>query len=164
MEIVTAVVLANIFTLIYVSISNKSYPRSLFFIIPIIDLFLVGGIRFLFRTFKRFKNSFGKNSCSKRVVIVGAGAAGAMALKEIRNHRELYSKPVAFIDDDPKKKGRNINGVPVLGDRYDIYDICEKYNIDEIIVAIPSAKGEDIKEILHHCKRQNAKPNLTRCI
>lgn len=160
MEIVVSVILANIFVSVYVILSNMNYSRSLFFIIPIIDLFFIGGIRFLFRTFKRFRGGMKKNGDYKRVIIVGAGAAGAMTLKELRNHQDLYSKPVAFIDDDPKKKGRSINGVPVLGDRNDIYDICEKYAIDEIIIAIPSAKGKDIKEILHHCKKTKCKTKI----
>jgi FlaA1/EpsC-like NDP-sugar epimerase len=92
----------------------------------------------------------------KRVLIVGAGDAGAMIIKELLRHRTLNSQPVAVIDDDPMKYGKTINGVPVVGNRNEIYSTVKNKRIDEIIIAIPSASKKEISDIVKEC-------NLTDC-
>ncbi len=156
-EIVLAVLISNALTLAYLIFMNLKFSRSIFFMIPIIDMALVGGVRFSYRIFRRLKRKFTMGNNYKRILIVGAGAAGNIVLKEIRNHEKLNSKPIAFIDDDPRKKNMSINRIPVVGNSNDIDRVCEKYDIDEIIIAIPSAKAEDKKRILNICKETKCK-------
>ncbi|HLR20778.1 MAG TPA: nucleoside-diphosphate sugar epimerase/dehydratase [Tissierellaceae bacterium] len=160
MGIVIAVLVGNIVTVTYMSIAGIFYTISLSLIVPALEILFIGGSRFAFRAIKMVDNGFKPNKNAKRVIIIGAGAAGVMTLKELRNHRQLYRKPLAFIDDDPTKIGKIINRVPVLGDRKDIDWICEKYDIDEIIIAIPSAERKDIKDIIKQCKKTNCKTKI----
>src|SRR5699024_879163 len=97
------------------------------------------------------------NSKNKEVLIIGAGSAGVMILKELKNHKNLKYTPVAFIDDDESKLGNTVNGLPVVGNRKYIETAVEKYNIDEIIIAVPSASVNDKKDIANYCKRTRAK-------
>lgn len=77
-------------------------------------------------------------------MIIGAGEAGVLVIKEYKNHPQLNSKPVALIDDDEYKQGRVIMGVPVVGKRDDILAQVEKLKIDEIILAMPSASKKTL--------------------
>lgn len=129
--------------------------------VPLIDMALIGGSRFTYRIFKRVGfGALNGESDEKRVLIVGAGEAGAMVIKELRNHKTLNSRPVAIVDDNPSKKRQHINGVPVLGNRKDIKKICEKKNIDEIIISIPSANRKDLKDIVNQCKKTKCKTKI----
>ncbi|MSU00250.1 polysaccharide biosynthesis protein [Tissierella pigra] len=159
-EVVAAVITANILSVIFLTFANIGLPRSIYVIAPMMEVLLVGGSRFFYRIFRRIKHGMTSIDNYKRVLIIGAGAAGVMALKELRNHDNLRSKPIAFIDDNPNKKGKHINGVPVLGNRKDISKICKKYNIDEIIIAMPSAKSDDRKSILNECKNTKCKTRI----
>ncbi len=119
---------------------------------------LIGGLRFSFR-------AIGKNSLTrpfvtkdqKRIMIIGAGDAGVMVIKEYKNHTQLNSQPVAIIDDDIRKQGQVINGVPVVGGRQSILSAVEKLKIDEIVIAIPSASRKDISDIIEICKKSKCK-------
>src|SRR3989338_7118573 len=91
-----------------------------------------------------------------RVLIVGAGAAGKMILKEMLNFPQLKYKPVGFIDDDPNKKGMFVYRFPVLGRSLNIPLIVKKHKIDQIIIAIPSANRAKIKKIIQLCEGSKA--------
>jgi FlaA1/EpsC-like NDP-sugar epimerase len=159
-EVVGASIVANVLIGIYMYLSQAGLPRSIYAMVLILDMAFVGGSRFFYRVFRRLKYGIKSESDYKRILIIGAGAAGALVLKELRNHETLHSKPVAFIDDDPKKKGKNINGIPVVGNRNNVLKVCEKYKIDEIIIAMPSAKVEDRKYFLNECKKTNCKTRI----
>lgn len=159
-EVVGATIAANALSIVFLIFVNAEVPRTIYIITPMMDMALVGGTRFFYRIFRRIKYGMTSIGDGKRVLIIGAGAAGVMVLKELRNHDSLRSKPVAFVDDNPKKKGKNINGVAVVGNRKDIVKICKKYNIDEIIIAMPSAKAEDRKDILNECKNTKCKTRI----
>ncbi|WP_427337959.1 polysaccharide biosynthesis protein [Caloranaerobacter sp. DY30410] len=157
-QIVVATVVANAAVLSYLFIKQIHLPRSIYILVTMIDMMLIGGIRFSYRILRRVKNrDFKISSNEKRIMIIGAGDAGAMVIRELKNHKELNSKPVAIIDDDEKKEGQRINGVPVLGQRWDIVSVARKKKIDEIIIAIPSASKKDIREIVEECKRTKCK-------
>ena len=158
MQIVGAAFVANICVLSYLYLQQQHLPRSLFILTGIMDVILIGGIRFGYRALRRIKNKkFAGNNKEKRVMIIGAGDAGATIIKELRNNTALNANPVAIIDDDEKKEGHRINRVPVLGQRIDIASVAKKQTIDEIIIAIPSASKKEIKEIVEECKRANCK-------
>lgn len=159
-EVVAATIVANGFSILFLIFVNAEVPRSIYLTTPIMDMALVGGSRFFCRIFRRIKCDITSAGDGKKVLIIGAGAAGVMVLKELRNHDNLRSKSIAFIDDSPKKKDKIINGIPVLGNRKDIVKVCKKYNIDEIIIAMPSAKADDRKEILNECKKTKCKTRI----
>lgn len=89
---------------------------------------------------------------AKRVLIIGAGEAGEMVAREMLNHPEAGLLPVGFIDDDPKKNGRYILGIKVIGGRDSIRQAVVRERIDEILIAIPSARGQVIRDLIAHCK------------
>ncbi|MBR7148457.1 MAG: Gfo/Idh/MocA family oxidoreductase, partial [Firmicutes bacterium] len=88
-----------------------------------------------------------------RVMIVGAGDAGASMIKEMRLHPENRKKAVVAIDDNKAKQGSRILGVKIAGGRQDIRRIAKKYNVDEIIIAIPTASQMQIREIAEECSK-----------
>ncbi|MCL1853651.1 MAG: polysaccharide biosynthesis protein [Peptococcaceae bacterium] len=88
----------------------------------------------------------------KRVLIVGAGDAGALALRELRNYPEQARVAVGFVDDNADKQRLRLQGIPVLGKRHDIPRLVEKHEIQEIIVALPSVTGEPLREIITICQ------------
>ena len=159
-EIVGAVLIGNFLSIIYLIIVNADLPRSIYIMVPILDMALMGSSRFFYRIIKRVRYSITRPGDSKRILIIGAGAAGVMILRELRNHENLYSKTIAFIDDDHEKIGKHINRIPVVGSRNDIQKVSEKYKIDEIIIAMPSAKPKEIKAIITECKKTKCKTRI----
>ncbi len=119
----------------------------------------LGVSRLGFRVLRRLESNFASNGMKKykRVMIVGAGAAGAMIIREVQSHPEMLFKPVALIDDDPSKRRSKLMGVPVLGTRETIPSVAKEEEIDEIIVAIPSGTKTDIQNILKECKKTKCK-------
>ena len=106
---------------VYIAFVDRLAPRSIFVITGMIDVFLIGGSRFVYRLYRRLVlGRTIKMDNVKRVLIFGAGDAGAMIAKEIELHPEMSYKLVAFMDDNNEKKGRKVNGVPVLGGIEDI--------------------------------------------
>lgn len=156
-NIITGVLVANIaaFFLTVVIFGSTVFSNSA--IITIVDMILIGGSRFTYRALRQYKLKLIPDVVRKKVLIVGAGAAGVMILKELRNHKSSEVKPIGFIDDDIEKKGKVVNGVKVLGNRYDIPSVVEKFKVDEIIIALPSASSEDRIELLNISKNTSVK-------
>ena len=117
-----------------------------------IQLILLVGIRFSYR-FVLLQRSRSKRAASiKRVMLVGAGNAGQMILRDTNRLVNENIRICCLIDDNPNKWGRYIEGVPVIGGRDDILAGVRKYEIDKIFVAVPSASDEDKRDILNICK------------
>ena len=135
-----------------------SFPRSVLVIDWILSLLLVGGQRFSFRV---FSESINRSSSSKRsgavkqILVIGAGDAGAMIVKELQRNPQLAMRPVGFLDDNPEKKGKTIHGIPVFGEIKSLPKILSFRHIDEVIIAIPSASGTTIREITNLCRKRN---------
>lgn len=133
----------------------KGYPRS----VPIIDWLLtvafIGGVRFVIKLRKERARSL--SPLSTRVLIIGAGDAGTMILKEMRLNPKTGYNPLGFIDDAPEKQGRTIYGIPILGTQSDISRLAYKYGIQEAIIAIPSASGSEMRSIVAQCRRAKIK-------
>ena len=112
------------------------------------------GYRFAYRfmLLMRQRNGGGGDTARNRVMIIGAGAAGQMILRDIRRTTDLRDKVVCFIDDDPNKWSRYIDGVQIIGGRDDILGAVEKYSVNKIYLAIPSASAEARRDILNICK------------
>lgn len=123
-------------------------PRPVYFIQWVISLSLIIGSRFLirFRTAEIQK----KGEKAKRILVIGAGYAGATVIRDIQNGRYGNGTAVAVLDDDPKKKDSSLLRVPVVGGTDLVQETAEKENIDEIIIAIATPKGE-ITDLLNKC-------------
>ena len=157
--IVSACLTSVLAAYICCSILFPPMPLSVYLLYCFFSMFFVGSIRLNYRLLRRLRVIISSNgvSDSKRVMIVGAGEAGAMVIKELNNHPEMGLKPVAVIDDDMTKHRSKILGVPVYGGRESIKKVAEEGNIDEIIVAIPSAPKDEIRKILNECKKTKCK-------
>ena len=127
-------------------------PRSLFSLIGIFDFLLVGGSRFGWKICREAYFARRSDPEHNRVLIVGAGEGGAYAARACQEGRHLSGAPVAFVDDNPEKRGLRVCGIPVLGEVEDIPDLVEKKGISEIIIAIPRIKGNRLNEIVSVCK------------
>jgi len=132
------------------------FPRSIFILDWVLCMSFVGGIRFISRLFRE-RSPFSIRPSGRKTLIVGAGEAGLMILKEYRNNPNANVDIVGFIDDDRIKKNLMIHGVKVLGSREHISEIVKKYHIEEIIIAIPSASGEVIRDIISYCQIPDVK-------
>lgn len=131
-------------------------PRS-FYVFNWAFLFmLLAGSRVSIRLLKQFKKKYEKIEDYRNVMVIGAGAAASLLIKELK-YGPGNSKVICIIDDNPAKKGKYIHGLPIVGNRNDIKGMVEKYSIDEIIIAIPSADPVTIRDLLSICQETNAK-------
>lgn len=130
-------------------------PRSFYILYGGILWILVLLSRFAYRAFCSFADWRQYRNEQRKVLIVGAGAAGNALIKEIRNSKHLNMNIVGIIDDDKSKIGGYIHGVKIVGDKNKIVDIAEKTGAKEIIIAIPSASSSELKDVLDICKQTN---------
>jgi len=130
-------------------------PRSIYLLDWVNTMALVLGARYLIRMGREGLGRRGRET-ERRVLIVGAGAAGQMIAREIAENFSLGMEQVGFVDDDRAKIGTRIHGVKVLGGHGRIGDICEKQRVDEIIIAMPSASASVVRHIVEHCREVTA--------
>ena len=126
-------------------------PISYYLFGTIIQFILILGVRFAYRFFLTLKSET-RTGRKTNVMLIGAGAAGQMILKDIQSAKESEDKVLCIIDDNKNKWQRYINGVPIVGGREDILANCDKYKIEKIYIAIPSASPADKRDILNICK------------
>jgi len=127
-------------------------PRSYYILYGVSLWILVFLSRFSYRGIRTLIKRQANGENTSRVLLVGAGAAGNMLVKEIRNSNYVSKQVVCIVDDDKSKEGSYLHGVKVLGNRQNIPELVKRYRIDEIIIAMPSAPAKEIKEILDVCK------------
>lgn len=129
-------------------------PRSYYIIQLLLLILFVCMSRFSFR-FIRFLIINVENKRKKNnTMLIGAGSAGKLLINEINNNQKGFTNRImCIIDDDKNKNGTYINGIPVVGGRREIQKYCTKYNINEIIIAIPSASKEVIGKISEECSK-----------
>ena len=110
--------------------------------------FFLSSAAFLYKQPSEYRD----NKEHDRVMIIGAGSAGQALIKEMINSKKIHTQVVCIIDDNPNKNGCVLEGIPVVGNRYDIPKMVGKYEVNRIIYAIPTVRGEDRKEILNICQ------------
>lgn len=149
----TAIITAALFAVI-LAVPGEGYvlPRSLALIDGLLVLVLVGGSRFSVRLVHGWRQARpGQNA--QRVIVMGAGDAGTMIVRELKGNPQLGLDVVAYLDDDAGKKGVQIMGVPVLGGRELIGEVADAYNVSQVIIAMPTAPGKTIREIVQQCEQ-----------
>jgi FlaA1/EpsC-like NDP-sugar epimerase len=132
-------------------VAHRGYPRSIFVLNPILLIGLTISVRLAVRLYRQAASELDTTQ-RKRLLIIGAGDTGDALLREIRQSSRLNYQVVAFLDDNPAKRGAYINGVPVADRVEAAADVVQRLRIGEIIVATPSASGEEMRQIIAHCR------------
>ena len=152
-KIVEACVVAELAHLCVTSFMGWMLPRSCYFTAGVFLIVAMSASRFMYRLLRQLINEYRHTSEQLKIMIIGAGEATSVLMREISNSRYLdNSKVVCIIDDDLGKVGKYIRGVKIVGTRDHIKEYARYYDIDEIIFAIPSASTKDKREILNICK------------
>ena len=151
-HIIAACGLASLIQLAGMILLGHKVPRSYYIICFVSLCAFETAIRLSYRISKTLfaANNFEKTG--KRIMIVGAGTSGAVILKEMTTSRYVDGYVVCFVDDDKNKTGKILNGIPIAGNRDDIPALVEKYKVDEIYIAMPSATAKQRKEIIEICR------------
>ncbi|KQL42440.1 hypothetical protein AN960_00300 [Bacillus sp. FJAT-25509] len=137
--------------------TNGIYIRVLM-ITWMLHILLIGGSRFVWRM---IRDSFiAKSTNKKRTLIIGAGKAGTMVVRQLIRSNDTELCPVAFIDDDPAKFKLEIMNIPVVGKTNEIEQVVEDYNIETIIIAMPSLNKKGINSIFQECSKTKAKTQI----
>lgn len=128
----------------------RPLPMSVVLLGAMLSLIAFGVVRFQTRLFAFRRRSFA--GARTRVLVMGAGDAGAMLLRDLLRNNSVGLEPVGLIDDDPRKVGLSLNGVPVLGSRSQVPPLVRRMNIDQVLLAIPSATGELVRDVSALCE------------
>lgn len=155
--------LSSLFIMAIILYANRfnGYSRAVFIADGFFTFLLTGSLRLLIRSYHEAHAGTKINSGPvsevklKKTLIVGAGCAGEIILREIFGNFQLHYKVIGFIDDDPQKQGGSINGIRVLGNIDNLARVVEKEGVQEILVAIPSATGDQIRRIVGICQNCN---------
>lgn len=149
-KIVIALFMGTMSTALYLNYFGSDLPKSIYLLSLILDLILISGSRISYRFIRRYRVSL-HSLKRKRVLIYGAGQAGAMLIKELKEHPESDFRAVAIVDDASEKIGHNISGIPVY-DASNIVLLLKEKEIDVLIIAMPSASKAKVNEIIEETK------------
>ncbi len=157
-RVIYATIVTSLIHIVAITVFFQRMPISYYAVGTMIQFFMVLALRFLNRFVILLRAQSKKNNAKySRVMVIGAGEAGRIIVRELNNSSELEDRPVCMIDDDSSKWNKLVDGVPVVGGRDDILLACEKYSIEKIYLAIPTAKMEDKRDILNICKETGCK-------
>ncbi|MBE6922250.1 MAG: polysaccharide biosynthesis protein [Ruminococcaceae bacterium] len=138
---------------------DLNMPKSYYIVGCLLSAGMTTAIRFSFRLV-RYVTHHAMRRGEKtvdRIMVIGAGAAGQMIIRELQNSDKMASKVCCVIDDSPQKLGKQIEGIEIVGNRHDIVNMAIKHQITRIIYAIPSNTPEERSKILNICKETNCK-------
>ena len=149
---IAACFITSVFHTILITVCYGRMPITYYLWGMLLQMGFILGSRFSYRLFIYQRESHRKLSASgKRVMLIGAGAAGQMILRDIQTNKKMDEQIVCVIDDNSNKWNRELSGVPIVGGRDDILSNVEKYKIDKIYFAIPSAPMQEKRDILQIC-------------
>jgi UDP-GlcNAc:undecaprenyl-phosphate GlcNAc-1-phosphate transferase len=150
-----AVVLSSVASLLVLLFAFRfeGYSRTVFVIDAVLMFLFLAGSRLAFRLFRQIIPAVSRQD-GRRVLIYGAGDAGELLLRELRNNRELQLSPVGFLDDDPAKNGKVIHGLRVFGGNGDLSAVCAQHEIDEVVISSMKMTEERIQEVLRCCSEK----------
>ncbi|HDR8520958.1 hypothetical protein COM05_27500 [Bacillus toyonensis] len=157
-QIFKAITLSIVVTAIVQQIINHDIYVRILAIAWMLHLLLIGGSRFVWRMFR--DTYITKTTDKKRTLIIGAGSAGTMVVRQLQHNKEADLYPIAFVDDDKNKQKLEIYNVPVVGTTNHIKEIVEDNDIEHIIIAIPSLNRKQINEIFEKCRETKAKTQI----
>ena len=154
-----SVILSAVITILISMRVFVGFPRSVLVMDFLLSLILTGGMRFTLRLLaeNRVNHAINSNIAPKQMqkaLIVGAGDAGALVVRELQKNPQLYLNPVGFLDDNPSKQRQQIYGVPVVGTLSDLPRSLDIYHADQVIIAIPSAPGRVVRLVADGCRQR----------
>lgn len=157
-QIAKTTVLSTLLILAYAVVVHRLHliPRTVIFLDGVFGFVFVTGVRLITRMFRESFQTLHqavKPEQLKRIFVVGAGVAGHAIARELRLNPQLGMQLVGFIDDDPNKKNMTIQGIPVLGPCRKLNRLIDRHKVDEIIIAIPSATGKQLRTIISFCNQ-----------
>lgn len=167
-HIVMSVVLSTLLGAVFLWIIDVRLPIRVFVCSCILLVLMLGGIRFVLRVFRQKKRVFSSTqriADRPRTLVVGAGETGSLAIGRMSSKDPLMPGiPVVATDDDPAKRGSRIHGVKVEGTTDDIVELADRYDIEQIVVAIPSATIDERRRIYGECTKTDCRlctlPNI----
>lgn len=151
-KVVTSSSVISVFSVMYLR-HFAPYPRSIFLLNWILLLSLIIASRLVWRIYREMVVLPRMSTPGQRTLIIGAGDAGSLLFKEIRRQSTSPYQVVGFIDDDQRKIGMRLHGVAVLGTTAQLKELILKNSIEDVIIAIPSAGGKVLREIVKSCER-----------
>ncbi|MEJ8767635.1 nucleoside-diphosphate sugar epimerase/dehydratase [Oceanobacillus sp. HCA-5259] len=131
-------------------LNDFSILRRALVVTWLLHIVLIGGSRFIWRMY-RDRYISNNNKLQKRTLVIGAGAAGAMIVRQLQNEHNIELEPVAFVDDDLSKQKMEMYNLPVVGTVNDIPRIVDEYDVEHIVIAIPSLRSGELKNIVEAC-------------
>lgn len=151
MRIVLAVFVGTTLLLFVLFVLNRMafVPRSLPVLFVLFQILLLAGPRLVYRWLKDRRLDF---TGAQRVLIVGAGRAGEMLVRDLLRNRQAGYLPVAIVDDKPRRQGSLVHGVPIRGTTAEIPKICDQFGIDLVLLAIPSASDSEMRRLVGLCE------------
>lgn len=160
LAIIKAVTLSVIVTgIVQMMVNNFTIYQRALAVTWMLHILLIGGSRFIWRIYRDGLSKAKQEQ--RRTLIVGAGAAGVMVARQLKNEQHNADLcPVAFVDDDLTKQRMEIYGLPVAGAVKDIPKVTEKYDVELIVIAIPSLKNGELRKIMDFCHKTNAKVQM----
>jgi len=156
---VGAMLIGGVSLLVTAILPVSAVPRSIPVIFLGIALALLSAPRLLIRTLSG-QPLHSRDRNARRVLIAGAGEAGQMLARDIRQHPEMDMQVIGFVDDDPLKQSLTVRGLPIYGGREKIAQLAASTGIDEVIIAMPSAPGSAVREIVEVCKEAEIKARI----
>ena len=141
--------------MIFASGAFFGFPRSVLIIDWLLSILMVGGVRFIIRSMSENRNVAAyrvARSRTREVLIIGAGDAGALVVRELLKNPQLNFKPVGFLDDDLGKQRQQIYGVKIVGTLKDLSHVLDSRRVDEVVISIPSAPGRVIRLVTDVCR------------
>lgn len=152
-RVMLATIITTIFQFVGITVFFHRMPVSYYLVGAVSQFGLITVVRFSYRYINLQRNSrVQKKQSTHNIMVIGAGAAGQAILREMRNSEQISGQACCVIDDNPNKWGRYMEGVQIVGGRDDILSTVEKYDIDEIYFAIPTASPQIRRDILNICK------------
>lgn len=151
-RVIASSAITGAFHILFITLLFQRMPISYYIFGTLIQFVLVLGIRFSYRFVLLLRQRQSKGDSVSRVMLIGAGAAGQMILRDLHHAENSQDKVVCIIDDNANKWHRDIDGVPVVGGRDDIFAAVQNYKVDKIYLAIPSLSASERRDILNICK------------
>lgn len=153
-RILAAHIILAVIGIVYVRIRSIVMPRSFYVVGFVFSIVSTTVLRFAYRLYREIAQQIrtkSANDHAKNIMIIGAGEAGRVLVAEFASREGTKDRIVCAIDDNPGKRHKRLYGIPIVGNRDDIPDAVRRYNVDEIIFAIPSCSPEERKSILNIC-------------
>lgn len=158
LAIVGAVSISSLLIVFYMLTISDDLPRSIYIITWFLNILFIGASRLGVRVIAHLRQV--PENGQTRVLVFGAGDAGAFIAREIQNNQYQTKKMIGFIDDDDFKQNKILSGFKVLGNREQLSQIVEKYQIDEIDIAIPSADANLLRQIILDCRKTGCRVKI----